>query len=346
MSRRRNHTNDNAPGSDSFLDIVANMVGIMIILVMVVGVQAKDAFLAEPQPEATPPTVSLVSLEEDKELAENLDAKRQAVLLMKSQVDELAQVRATTAGESALQLEVRKQLQELAVAAEHMIDEEKSKLDEEHQQNFDIRRQVETAREELEDLAAARLAVENTTAPVVQLKHLPTPMAKTVFGKEEHFRLSGGRLVYVPLTQLVEEMKRQAQMKVYKLEQSPSVTETVGPVDGFTMKYGLIRRRVEMSNGAVREFADLDGFVLVPSSPVMGEPVERALQQGSDFRNRLGQFEPNTTTITVWTYPDSFGDFRKVKDELYKLGFLTAGRPMPEGHPIGGSPQGSRSGAQ
>ena len=346
MSRRRTATHDNAPGSDSFLDIVANMVGIMIILVMVVGVQAKDAFLAGPPEESPAPVVSLVSLAESEPLTEDLNAKRQAVFSMKREVEELAELRASAASESALQLEVRKQLQEMAVAAEHMIEEEKSKLDAQTQQNFDIRRQVEAAREELEDLAAARLAVENTTAPVVQLKHLPTPMAKTVFGKEEHFRLSGGRLVYVPLNQLVDQMKQQAKMKLYKLEQSPNVTETVGPIDGFTMKYGLIRRRVEMSNGAVRELVDLDGFVLVPNSPVMGEPIERALEQGSDFRNRLGQFQLNTTTITIWTYPDSFGDFRKVKDELYKLGFLTAGRPMPEGHPIGGSPHGSRSGAQ
>ena len=33
------------PGQDSFLDIVANLVGILIILVMVVGVRAKDALL-------------------------------------------------------------------------------------------------------------------------------------------------------------------------------------------------------------------------------------------------------------------------------------------------------------
>ncbi|MEO8494622.1 MAG: hypothetical protein ABI614_06105, partial [Planctomycetota bacterium] len=34
-----------APGQDSFLDVVANLVGILIILVMVIGVRAKDAIL-------------------------------------------------------------------------------------------------------------------------------------------------------------------------------------------------------------------------------------------------------------------------------------------------------------
>ena len=31
------------PGQDSFLDVVANLVGILIILVMVVGMQARQA---------------------------------------------------------------------------------------------------------------------------------------------------------------------------------------------------------------------------------------------------------------------------------------------------------------
>ena len=47
------------PGQDSFLDIVANLVGILIILVMVVGARAKDAMLrGDASPTATPQTAS------------------------------------------------------------------------------------------------------------------------------------------------------------------------------------------------------------------------------------------------------------------------------------------------
>ena len=346
MSRRRITTNSDAPGSDSFLDIVANMVGIMIILVMVVGVQAKDAFIAAPTEQ---PASNVAAPHEDaqaKRREAQLQAKQSELATLKSEVDELAKAAAYTAGQTELQLAERNELQKFAVAAEQLIQEERAKLDEQQRTDFDLRRQLATARDELEDLSAAQLAVENTAAPVVQLKHLPTPMAKTVFGREEHFQLSGGRLVYVPMNQLVEEMKQQAELKIYKLKQTAEITETIGPIGGYTMKYTLVRRSIEMRNGAVREVVDLDGFVLVPGSASMGEPLEHALREGSDFRNRLAQFEPNTTTITVWTYPDSFGAFRQVKDTLYELGFLTAGRPMPEGHPIGGSPSGSRSGAQ
>ena len=39
-------------GTDSFLDVVSNIVGILIILVMVVGVRAKDVMVVDAQPEA------------------------------------------------------------------------------------------------------------------------------------------------------------------------------------------------------------------------------------------------------------------------------------------------------
>jgi hypothetical protein len=74
--------------------------------------------------------------------------------------------------------------------------------------------------------------------------------------------------------------------------------------------------------------------------------VGQALSPGSELFSRLKAFKPQSTTVTVWVYPDSFDDFRSIKAELFKRGYLTAARPMPEGHPIGGSPDGSRSAAE
>ena len=67
---------------------------------------------------------------------------------------------------------------------------------------------------------------------------------------------------------------------------------------------------------------------------------------GSEFRSRISAFPTKTTTVTLWVYPDSFDEFRQVKADLFKLGYLVAGRPMPDGTPIGGSPDGSRSSAE
>ena len=50
--------------------------------------------------------------------------------------------------------------------------------------------------------------------------------------------------------------------------------------------------------------------------------------------------------ITIWVYPDSFDLYRRLRDELNAQGFLVAGRPLPDGVPIQGSPGGSRSAGQ
>jgi hypothetical protein len=78
----------------------------------------------------------------------------------------------------------------------------------------------------------------------------------------------------------------------------------------------------------------------------MGESIQAALQDGSQLQSILASHPPNNSTITVWTYPDSFNEFRKLKQELFKRGYVTAARPLPDDHPIGGSPEGSRSAAQ
>ena len=168
--------------------------------------------------------------------------------------------------------------------------------------------------------------------------------------REEHFRLKDGRLLYVPLNQLTNRLKQDAPKKIWKLKKTRQTTETLGPRDGFEMRYTLRRNRVpfqtESGLSAVREVVELDRFVMVPIGNVRGETVEEAIASTSTLRNRLARWSPRDTIITVWTYPDSFGEFRKLRSELYKMGYRTAARPLPAGELISGSPNGTKSAAQ
>jgi hypothetical protein len=56
-------------------------------------------------------------------------------------------------------------------------------------------------------------------------------------------------------------------------------------------------------------------------------------------------FWRNTATLRIWTYPDSFAEYGKLKEELHRLGYATAGRPLPKGVLIGGSDHGTKSSA-
>ncbi len=337
--RRTRSDDQDAPGADSFLDVVANLVGILIILVMVIGVRAKDAMVESHAPlEPAPPAVSI-----------DLAAARSAAQDAESHILHIDQQIAEVNQEMELRTRERNQLQAITLAAREKLDELKHNLDGRHREQFELNRQLAEAQQRLHELDLQRQAVENAGPPVGIIEHLPTPMAKTVLGREEHFRLLGGRLAYIPWEELVGKLKAEAPQKIWKLKEAPSITESLGPEGGFLMRYTLVRKQFATptkAGMAVRQGVELEKFVLVPVAENLGEPLEQALQPGSQFQARLAQFDPQRTTLTVWVYPDSFDHFRTLKQALFHRGFLTAARPLPDDLPIGGSPQGTRSAAQ
>ena len=339
--RRRSRQTTDAPGQDSFLDIVANLVGILIILVMVIGVRARDALVEAAVAgnlkgvETKPP----VDLETPGLAVGPIEADVYAIQI---KIDAVRR-------ETATRYLYRSKLYTLKTAVTHQLNQRHRQLDTAQAEAFALHRSLDDAGGELRDLTRMRQAIENQTAPPVVIEHQPTPLAKTVFGKEVHFRLLGGRLAYVPLNELVQKLKGEWQQKLWRLKDSPEVTETIGPIRGFRIKYTIAMGHIGVKTRigtTQRNVAHVSGFNLIPVSDDLGSPFQEALAAGSEFRSILADLDPQRTTITVWTYPDSFNEFRILKQELRTLDFLTAGRPLPAGHSIGGSPSGSRSAAQ
>jgi hypothetical protein len=327
------------PGQDSFLDIVANLVGILIILIMVIGARATDAMISVDHQEAIADVGPQIDVEAARAAADAVERDiHQIDAKIKRQDLEVAYRRAE-----------RDRIMQVLGALEEQLESRRSALDTDHQVHLDATRQLAAARQELDDLRTSRRALENTATTKNVIEHLPTPMAQTVFGREVHFCLRGGRVSYVPWNELVERLKEDAPNQIWKLRDTSSITETMPPVRGYRMKY-ILRHADQARPGAggtgMQRQIELDRFVLLPIKEDLGEPLAVALSDSSEFRAILSSFEPNRTTVTVWVYPDSFDAFRKLKAELFQRGYTTAGRPLPEGHPIGGSPDGSRSAAQ
>ena len=90
----------------------------------------------------------------------------------------------------------------------------------------------------------------------------------------------------------------------------------------------------------------LKRWTLIPVADDQGETIDEALAEGSQFREALSDRRARGAAVTLWTYPDSFDAFRRIKKELYRLGFAVAARPLPEGTPISGSPEGTKSTAE
>jgi hypothetical protein len=99
-------------------------------------------------------------------------------------------------------------------------------------------------------------------------------------------------------------------------------------------------------NAGMGRMVELEKFELDPTPEIITETVAEALRAGGRLRAELDANRSQQTTITVWVYPESFREFRKLKELLFREGFLCAARPLPENMRIGASPRGSSSSAQ
>ncbi len=236
----------------------------------------------------------------------------------------------------------------MASAVEHELQQYRQQLGASKQADFDVARSLSESRGELQRLQQQREQVENASARPVVIESYPTPLSRAVDGPEAHMLITNGRVTFIPLEPLLNEFQSQARRQVDRLRDEPELTDTVGPVGGFRLQYTLVRHDVMPESPRQRggRYVRLERWTLIPESNDLGEPVRLALQQGSDFRQSLAKILPGRTTITIWVYPDGFAAFREVRKELYRLGYTVAGRPLPPGKQISGSPEGSKSAAQ
>jgi hypothetical protein len=329
---RKKREEGEAFGSDSFLDIVANMVGILIILVLVAGLRARQA-----DGGAAVDTAAVAA--EVESLATETRNLEGEVLSLSHEIE------ATDETDALRHLE-RDTLAFGVAACQHELDERRKTLDVHAREQYDLNRALASAEETLE-VATTELArsLNVVTVAVTKIETYPTPISRTVLGREIHFQLKGGRVTLVPMDELVKLFQADAQEKIERLRQQPAIVETIGPLDGFWLRYTLERVDMQMPGGATASRLAY-GFKLFPTGPELGEAWEDALRSGSQCRAALAQVPASGTTVTLWTYSDSFAAYRALKKELYLLGFAVAGRPMPDNQAIGASPNGSKSSAE
>lgn len=337
-TRRSSIRTDEEPGQDSFLDIVANLVGVLIILVMVVAVRAREAIVVN-------------RTGGDQQQVEEIDiaTPRVAVEAVTTDIHRIDRLMKRQDFEIAFRRKERDKVLALLTAVENDVESQRQQLSQQQQREFDLRDQVSRALSELANIENKRSALNSKSVPEKIIEHFPTPMVKTVFGRETHFQLKAGRLAYVPWNRFIKLLQEDAPRHVWKLKDAVRTTEMLGPVEGFRMKYTMINKRnaIDTRQGrVVQRRVELEKFELTPISPSLGETVPAALQSGSNFLATIGQQDEDRGTITIWVYPDSFGQFREVRGYLHKRGYTCASRPLPAGHPIGGSPDGTRTVAQ
>lgn len=405
---RRKQSGDVNIGSDSFLDVIANIVGILIILIVIAGVRVSRAPVivqeklpsAEPNPKqqlppalepietATPspslevtqnPTVAAeaepITAEIAPEPAPDENSLQMAEVEVQEEPLEPEFVESTKPSQELVERmrQARKDLNDLNLLLEmnskaiREIEEQQAQgrlriasqnatLNrlrlhhvEQKQSTTDWNARLASQQSNLEQLKSQVAQLGQLPPKVKTLKHRVTPISRVVVANQVHFRLSENRVSVVPIDELLEAAMRQAKRHGQDLAQSRTRIGTVGPVGGYLLQYKL--QAVPASTSEQARFGPgimriaLTSFQLEPDSNVVEESAERALTKGSAFDIAMQTAEEDAT-FTMWVYPDSFPLYRQLRDRLHENGRIVAGRPIPKGVPIAGSPNGTASEGQ
>lgn len=354
MSRRQRHEEEF--GSDAFLDVLANMVGILIILIVIAGVRAARgpvATAAEGAPTADAPAdpvpVAQAALPPDPDSDEPPAEWNRELAAINADLESLRTEK--SAGNSAIErvhseyTTARKSaagIQKAATQSRQSLEGQKSNL-------ARLEQDLGSRKDELTALLAEFEDAKHARGPVTKVRHRLAPISQEVEGEEFHFRLAQNRVSVIPLTQLVERVKFQIERQKDWLARHTRNQGTVGPVDGYTLVYTVERLSLspieerKLGYGAFRVGVSKWELVVAPDVPA--ETEDEALRRGSRFAAAL-QTAPEHAALTFWVYPDSFGLFRSLQEAAHAEGFVVSGRPLPEGASIAASPHGSKSAGQ
>ena len=245
---------DSMPGQDSFIDVICNMVGILITLVVVVGMRVSQMVI-EPPTKLTPAVHSSVAgnaAELQAELNRVLAMRRDAAAEIETAMLQVEDMRL-----NASLVEARREQLSLARAqVEQSIAERRAKLDAEAREQFDAQREIAEAQIRLNALTQEQLSLLSAATEVEEVETVPTPMAKTVTGDEIHIRLRRGQLAVIPVDELLEEVRvRGGSYLRGGLAQRDAAMDTYGPIDGFRLRLSASefpRQRLVMNRWAPR----------------------------------------------------------------------------------------------
>jgi len=225
-------------------------------------------------------------------------------------------------------------------------------LDADARAGFDMQRQLAELDAALEKLEREKTWLNQQKPGAIVLENIPTPISSNAQDdKEVHFRILNGRVAHVPFRFLKTQLETEVMRRRNELMTQPRITGSLGPIDGFRMQYSIIRQDLPMQlaqEAGMRSMIMLERCEMAPvgDDRMLGETLDQALLPNSAFNSTLLGCRQNEYSVTVWVYPDSFREFQKIKNYLYRRGYETAARPMDFGQPISASPGGTKSSNQ
>lgn len=338
MIRRRRKTREIEFSFDSFLDVVANVVGIILRLILVAWVGARSY-------KAVAPSAPLPPLTKE-EIAELPDPKDPLAPELERQRRELAEAQAHLLEQlkdwQKLREDTTLSAEELAriTAQVQGVDSERKGVEDKTRQDTQSARNAALSLQEIHERSKSVIAEIEALRKAPSKKQTlryRTPISHPLQSEELLFECHAGRIAFIDYGKFKEEIESVLKDgdKLRDRDRFSSVTEQVG---AFRMHYTAEVNRLTMRASLSWE--------VEPVAFLRGESLEQALAPGSEFRRVIDSIEPGYTAVTLCVYSDSFPLYRKLRDYMYERDIVVAGRPLPEGAHIAASSNGTVSQGQ
>jgi hypothetical protein len=326
---------------DSFLDVIANLVGVIIILVMLVGSKAtRDVLkgtgkLAEPSPVSAPQELTIGN----EALEKKLDSAKLAAMASRAELEKVATQLVRIRDEAAEFDNNRVTLAMHRKIIEEDIELRRGHLDAEQQDEFDVQRRIAESQIKLDQLTKQQMGLLAGPETVELLESMPTPLARDVDGQSLYLRLKAGQLSVVPINELMSEATNHVDDIRRKLQQQGKAVETFGPLEGYRIQLTIIRqadptqvtgpRAGQLERYSVQQYVDI-----LPTADSIGQEVEVALAPGGSVYRYLEEHRRQTPTVLVLLHTDSFKHCAFIKRTLWQMGLSVAMFPIGPDDPL------------
>ncbi len=332
---RNQEEQDETPGGDSFLDIVANIVGILVLLVVVVGVRAGRQIIMPP-PVAVEDTTAMEA--ETEQILRKLRVEQQ-------EISKMAQQAELSSKESLLRDEARLDLALYIEKLRQEIADERSQLTESDRRSYEIGNQLAQARLQLESLTREQIVLtSNTDSEEAEPIYFdPTPIIRERVTEEVMLRLKEDQLVYLPMEELRDELSRDIASIRNSISSEAGaevlLERRVGPVEGFTLRTLFGTKRSTTPQGVVQQ-TQLVVARLEEQGNLRAEGIDALADPLSHIASKLAEIDPKKTVVTLVVYPDSFDKLPEFEQAIRERGYRVAKALQREERPIEFSPSG------
>src|SRR5262249_55611205 len=218
-------------GSDSFLDVTTNMVGVLIIFILLVGLRAAKV----------PPPGLLAATK--AALDQRLDASRAEVdqlrLARNTLAHQLDIARDSLSAKSTAVEELASRTQQVArslLQVTEQIDNENSELLAQDQELDQARSRLVSLGNEVKELKAGM----GTPQQLVYR----SPLSRPIEAEEIHFELRDGLVAFIDLTGLMERAKGKWKAMEDELRSRGRASGEVGPIGAFRLRFTMVREEM------------------------------------------------------------------------------------------------------